>query len=64
MKIFLYIIGLTLISFKVYAQEIFSVDAAYKAEVKIYVVDAAYKADLLVYRVDAFTVFDNDNFKY
>ena len=35
------------------AQKVFSVDAAYQADVKIFVVDAAYQADLLVFKVDA-----------
>jgi hypothetical protein len=35
------------------AQTIYTVDAEYKAKVKVFVVDAEYKADLLVYKVDA-----------
>lgn len=35
------------------AQNVYSVDAEYKANVKVFVVDAEYKADLLVYKVDA-----------
>ena len=35
------------------AQKVFSVDAAYQADVNIFVVDAAYQADLLVFKVDA-----------
>ncbi len=42
-----------LITHKVTAQKIYSVDAAYKADIKVYVADAAYKADLLVYKEDA-----------
>ncbi|MDE5958524.1 MAG: hypothetical protein K2G78_09525, partial [Muribaculaceae bacterium] len=34
------------------AQKIYSVDSAYKADVKVYVVDHEYQADLVVYRTD------------
>ena len=35
------------------AQLVYSVDAEYKADVKVYVVDAEYKADLLVFKESA-----------
>ena len=35
------------------AQLVYSVDAEYKADVKVYVVDAEYKADLLVFKENA-----------
>ncbi len=34
-------------------QQVYSADAAYKADVKVFVVDEAYQADLLVYKEDA-----------
>ena len=43
------------------AQLIYSVDADYKADIKVYVVDAAYKADLLVYKVDAAYMAGDNN---
>jgi hypothetical protein len=52
MKPLLFILCLLIYS-SYQAQTIFSVDAAYKADVEIFVVDAAYKADLLVFKVDA-----------
>ena len=48
-----FFIVVTLTFFKTNAQKVFSVDQAYKADVKVFVVDNNYKADLLVYRVDA-----------
>ena len=53
MRIFFFIISLTLLSTTVSAQKIFSVDQSYKADVRVYVVDQSYQADLLVFRVDA-----------
>ncbi len=40
------------ISMRAQAQNVYSTDAEYKADVKIYVVDASYKADLLVFKQD------------
>jgi len=40
------------ISTRTQAQNVYSTNAEYKADVKIYVVDASYKADLLVYKQD------------
>ena len=44
-----------------FSQRIFSVDAEYKADIKVFVVDAEYKADLVVYKVkEAYQAGKND----
>ena len=61
MKKLILITTLLIASASVKAQLIYSVDADYKADVKVYVVDAAYKADLLVYKVDAAYMAEDNN---
>jgi len=61
MRRLFFIAVVTLTFFKANAQKVFSVDQAYKADIKVFVVDNNYKADLLVYKVDAaYKVGKND----
>ena len=61
MKKLILVIALVIASAPIKAQKVYSVDAAYKADVKVFVVDAAYKAALLVYKVEAaYKAGDND----
>jgi len=46
MRRLFFIAVVTLTFFKANAQKVFSVDQAYKADIKVFVVDNNYKADL------------------
>ncbi len=52
MRLFLFVMSLTLCGLYASAQKIYSVDHPYQADIKVYVTDKEYRADLVVFKTD------------